>query len=103
MRANVIAILFALPSHLRHLHSITIFVKIFLRWGPVEEELACIKKHLDQQSISLVPMPQVTSPVLCSQHPLKQTLGITVLCPLFHNSQYCNAGTIPAKTFADNI
>ena len=26
----------------------------------MEEELACIKKHLDQQSISLVPMPQVT-------------------------------------------
>lgn len=25
----------------------------------MEEELACIKKHLDQQSISLVPMPQV--------------------------------------------
>ena len=29
------------------------------RWGPVEEEMACIRKHLDQQSISLVPMPQV--------------------------------------------
>ena len=25
----------------------------------MEDELACIKKHLDQQSISLVPMPQV--------------------------------------------
>ena len=31
----------------------------FSRWGPVEEELACIRKHLDQQSISLAPMPQV--------------------------------------------
>lgn len=29
------------------------------RWGPAEDELACIKKHLDQQSISLVPVPQI--------------------------------------------
>ena len=34
-------------------------VFVVFRWGPVEDELACIKKHLDQQSISLVPMPQV--------------------------------------------
>lgn len=48
----------------------------FCRWGPVEDELACIKKHLDQQSISIIPMPQVM--LLRNNKPENEMLRITL-------------------------
>lgn len=50
---------FLIPDNLRFVSEYQLIHRLQDRWGPVEEELACIKKHLDQQSISLVPMPQI--------------------------------------------
>ncbi|KAJ7374542.1 Jumonji and AT-rich interaction domain containing 2 [Desmophyllum pertusum] len=50
---------FQVPDNLRFNSECQLIHRLVDRWGPMEEELACIKKHLDQQSISLVPMPQI--------------------------------------------
>ncbi|XP_078364902.1 uncharacterized protein LOC144649302 isoform X2 [Oculina patagonica] len=50
---------FQVPDNVRFNSECQLIHRLQDRWGPVEEELACIRKHLEQQSISLVPMPQI--------------------------------------------
>jgi len=50
---------FQVPESVRFNSECQLIHRLQNRWGPVEDELTCIKKHLDQQSISLVPMPQI--------------------------------------------